>query len=73
MVIEYVGVSTLRQKHHPVFFDKPSPPPPLNLQTAQSPFLGNPSPLHWLLVNPTAPKNRIFQRMNEYIKNNIVG
>ena len=36
-----IGVSTpLPQKHHPLFLVKPSTP--LNLQTVQAPFLGNP-------------------------------
>ena len=34
------GINPTPQKHHPLFLAKP--PPPLNLQTVQAPFLDNP-------------------------------
>ena len=64
MAIVRTGVSTPPQKHHPLFFAKP--PRPLNLKTAQAPFLGN-SPLYIGLAW-TPSKSRIFQWTPKILK-----
>ena len=56
-----IRVSYPLQKDHPLFLAKP-PPPPLNRQTVQAVFLGNPLPI-LVLREPSLPppKGRLFQ------------